>query len=64
MKLLEIMNDRGTLATYLMSLLSKNSNLENSSQFTLVKELMIWKKNKTIPNTLYNNLLTFRDTGN
>ena len=36
-KLLEIMNDRGILATFLMSPLSKNNNPENSSQFKLVK---------------------------
>ena len=67
-KLLAIMNDRGILATYLMSLLSKITNPENSSQFKLVKyhnskrvnDLLI--KN-TIPITLYNNLLTFCDTG-
>ena len=45
-KLLEIINDRGILATYLMSPLSKITNPENTSQFTLVKgsssiELMI-----------------------
>ena len=37
-KLLEIMNDRGILATYLMSPLSKITNLENASQFKLVKD--------------------------
>ena len=37
-KLLEIMNDRGTLATYLMSPLSKITNPENTSQFKLVKD--------------------------
>ena len=36
-KLLEIMNDRGILAYYLMSPLSKITNPENSSQFKLVK---------------------------
>ena len=67
-KLLELMNDRGILAFYLMSPLSKITNPENTSQFKLVKghnsnrvnDLLI--KN-TIPITLYNNLLTFRDTG-
>ena len=67
-KLLLIMNDRGLLAAYLMSPLSKTTNPENASQFKLIKdstsnrvnELEI---NKTIPITLYNNLLTFRDTG-
>ena len=66
--LLEIMNDRVILATYLMSPLSRNTNPENSSQFELLKDpnsnrvndLLI---NKTIPITLYNNMFTFRDTG-
>ena len=35
-KLLEIMNDRGILASYLMSPLSKITNPENTSQFKLV----------------------------
>ena len=67
-KLLEIMNDRGILATYLMSPLSKITNPENTTQFKLVKDpnsnrvndLLI---NKTLPITLYNNTFTFRDTG-
>ena len=37
-KLLEIMNDRGMLATYLMSPSCKITNLENFSQFKLVKD--------------------------
>ena len=37
-KFLEIMNDRGILASYLMSPLSKTTNLEISSQFKLVKD--------------------------
>ena len=37
-KLLEILNDRGILASYLISPLSKITNPENSSQFKLVKE--------------------------
>ena len=65
--LLEIMNDRGILATYLMSLLSRITNPENTSQFKLVKDLSsnrvnVLKINKTIPITLYGNLLTFHDT--
>ena len=65
--LLEIMNDRGTLATYLMSPLSRITNPENSSQFKLVKDpssnrVNDLKINKTIPITLYGNMLTFRDT--
>ena len=35
--LLEIMNDRGILASYLMSPLSEITNLENTSHFKLVK---------------------------
>ena len=65
--LLEIMNDRGILATYLMSPLSRITNPENSSQFKLVKDsssnrVNNLKINKTIPITLYGNMLTFRDT--
>ena len=66
-KLLEIMNDRGILATYLMSPLSRITNPENTTQFKIVKYhnsnrvngLLI---NNTIPITLYGNILTFRDT--
>ena len=61
------MNDRGILATYLMSPLSKITNPENTSQYKIVKhhnsnrvsDLLI--KN-TIPITLYNKLLRFLDT--
>ena len=65
--LLEIMNDRGKLATYLMSPLSRITNPENSTQFKLVKDpssnrVNDLKINKTIPITLYGNMLTFRDT--
>ena len=65
-KLLEIMNDRGILASYLMSSLSKITNPENTSQFRLVKDsssnrVNDLKMNKTVPITLYGNMLTFRD---
>ena len=66
-KLLEIMNDRGIVASYLMSPLSKITNPENTSQFKLVKDPNsnrvndLVMKNK-IPITLYGNMLTFRDT--
>ena len=66
-KLLEIMNDRGILATYLMSPLSKITNTENTIQFKLAKDHNsnrandLLMKNK-IPITLYGNMLTFRDT--
>ena len=67
-KLLELLNDRGRLATYLMSPLSWITNPENASQFKLVKDpssnrVKDLKINKTIPITLYGNILTFRDTG-
>ena len=67
-KLLETMNDRGRLASYLMSPLSKITNPENNTQFKLVKDsnsnrINDLKINKAIPVTLYNNMLTFRDTG-
>ena len=67
-KLLEIMNNRGILARYLMSPSSKITNPEISSQFKLVKgpksdrvnDLLI---HKSVPITLYKNMLTFRDSG-
>ena len=67
-KLPEIMNDRGLLASYLMSALSKITNPENTTQYKLVKDLNSNRVNdllikNTIPITLYNNMLTFRDTG-
>ena len=60
-KLLETMNDRGILASCLLSLLSKITNPENSTQFKLVKDhisnrvndLLI---NNSIPNILHNTL--------
>ena len=67
-KLLEIMNDRGILATYLMSPLSKITNPENNTQFKLEKDPSSNRVNdlkiyNSIPITLHNNLLTFRDSG-
>ena len=66
-KILEIMNDRGILASYLMSPLSKITNPENTSQFELVKDHNSNRVNdllkNTIPISLYNNMITFRDTG-
>ena len=66
--LLEIMNDRGILASYLMTPLSIITNPENTTQFELVKysnsnRVNDLKINNSIPITLYNNMLTFRDTG-
>ena len=62
------MNYKGRIASYLLSPLYKKTNPENTSQFTIVKdsnlnnflELLI---HNTIPVTLYDNLLTFCDTG-
>ena len=67
-KLLELMKDRGILATYLMPPLSKITNPEKASQFKLVKDsnsirVSDLKITKTIPFTLCNNMSTFRDTG-
>ena len=66
-KLLKNMNDRGILASYLMSPLSKITNPENTTQFKLIKDsssnrVNDFKINNSIPITLHNNLLTFRDT--
>ena len=66
-KLLEIMNDRGMLASYLMSPLFKINNPEISSQFKLIKGSNSNRVNNllihnTIPITLHHNLLTVRDT--
>ena len=63
--LLEIMNDRGILATYLMSPLSKITNPQNTSQFKLVKDSSsnrvndLLMKNK-IPITLYGKVFVIR----
>ena len=67
-KLLEIKNDRGILASYLMSPLSIITNPENTTHFKLVKDsnsnrVNELKINNSIPITLYNNMLTFCDTG-
>ena len=67
-KLLELMKDRSKLASYLTSLLSKITKQEISSQYKLVKDsnsnrVNVLKTNKSIPVTLYNNMLTFRDKG-
>ena len=69
-KLLEIMNDGGIKASYLLSPLSiKFTNPENASQYKQVKDFNSNRANdllvhNTIPITLYINLLTFPDTGN
>ena len=65
-KRLEIMNKRGIIASYLLSPPSKFANLEHTSQLKLVKDSKSNRVNdslinKTIPVTLYSNLLIFRD---
>ena len=66
-KLLEIMNDRGIIASYLLSPLAKITNPEISTQFKLVKDSSSNRVNdllihNSIPITLHDNLLTFRDS--
>ena len=66
-KLLELLSDRGILATCLTSPSSRITNPENISQFKLLKDSSSNRVNdlliyNTIPITLYNNLLTLRDT--
>ena len=61
------MNDRGILASYLMSPSSKITNPENTSQFILVRDsnsnrVNDMKINKFLPTTLHDNFLSFRDT--
>ena len=62
------MNDRGIIASYLLSPLSKIFNPENTTQFKLINDstsdrVNDLKINNSIPITLYNIILTFRDTG-
>ena len=61
------MNDRGIISSYLLSPLSKIFNPENNTQFKLINDsgsdrVNDLKINNSIPITLYNNILTFRDT--
>ena len=62
------MDDRGTLASYLMSPPSKITNPEKTSQFKLLKDSSSNRVNdllthNSIPITLHDNLLKFRDSG-
>ena len=66
-KLLEIMNDRGVIASFLLSPLARITNPENSTQFKLVKEPSSNRVNNLLIHnsiliTLHDNLLAFRDT--
>ena len=61
------MNDRGIIASYLLSPLAKIINPANSTQFKLVKDSNSNRVNdllihNSIPITLHDNLLTFRDS--
>ena len=61
------MNDRGIIASYLLSPLAKIINPANSTQFKLVKDCNSNRVNdllihNSIPITLHDNLLTFRDS--
>ena len=61
------MNYRGIIASYLVSPLSKITNSVNTSQFKLVKDSISNRVDdllihNTIPVTLFDNLLNFRDT--
>ena len=62
------MNDSCIIASYLLSPLSKIPNPENTSQFKLVVDsnsnrVIDLLKHNTIPITLHDNLVTFRDSG-
>ena len=67
-KILEISNDWGAISCYVLSPLSKITNLENISQFSSVEDsnsnrIFDLLKHNTLPVTLYDNSLTFRATG-
>ena len=67
-KLLEIMNDRGVIASYLLSSLSRCKNPINTTQIKLVKDSNLKRArdlliHNSISVTLPEYLLTFRVTG-
>ena len=66
-KILELMDEKGMIAPYLVSSLSNVFNLENKSQFRLKKDPNSTKINdflihRAIPVTLFSNMITFRDS--
>ena len=66
-KILELMNDKGIIASYLASSLVEVFKKDNKSQFRLRKDSNSTKLNDflihgTIPVTIYSNMITFRDT--
>ena len=65
-KILELMDEKGMIAPYLVSSLSNVFNLENKSQFRLRKDPNSIKINdflihRGIPVTLFSNMIIFRD---
>ena len=66
-KILELMDEKGMIALYLVSSLSNVFNLENKSQFRLRKDPNSTKINdflihRGIPVTLFSNMIIFRDS--
>ena len=66
-KILELMDEKGMIAPYLVSSLSNVFNLENKSQFRLRKDPNSTKLNdflihRSIPVTLFSNMIIFRDS--
>ena len=66
-KILELMDEKGMIAPYLVSSLSNVFNLENKSQFRLKKDPNSTKINdflihRGIPVTLFSNMIIFRDS--
>ena len=66
-KILELMDEKGMIAPYLVSSLSNVFNLENKSEFRLRKDPNSTKINdllihRAIPVTLFSNMITFRDS--
>ena len=66
-KILELMNEQGMIASYLVSSLVEVFKKDNKSQFRLRKDPNSTKLNDflihgTIPVTIFSNMITFRDT--
>ena len=66
-KILELMDEKGMIAPYLVSSLSNVFNLENKSQFRLRKDpnstkISDFLIHRGIPVTLFSNMITFRDS--
>ena len=66
-KILELMNDKGLIAPYLVSSLVEVFKKDNNSQFRLRKDPNSTKMNDflihgTIPVTIFSNMITFRDS--